>query len=721
VTLRQQLVPSLFFFHMLLNKPHRRLFTRGMESVNRLARETSPYLLQHARNPVDWYPWSVEALDRARTEDKPILVSIGYSACHWCHVMERESFEDPETAAIMNRDFINIKIDREERPDLDQVYMDAVQAMTGSGGWPLNVFLTPDGRPFYGGTYFPPKRAFNRPSWQETLQSVSQAFRDKRHEIDSQAGNLTEHLVRANRFGQELNGVEAALTIEGLDTATDELLKQADREWGGFGRAPKFPQTGSIQFLLRYSHIRSSTDPVRARAALDHALLSLDKMIQGGIYDQVGGGFARYATDTEWLIPHFEKMLYDNALLVSVLCDAYALTGKPRYREVVEQTLEFVLRECLHPEGGFYSALDADSEGVEGRYYVWSRKEVAGILGPDTDLFCRYFDITDEGNWDEGNILNVPKPADAFCKAEGIDTEAFGRIIATGLKTMLEHRSTRERPSTDDKVILGWNALMNTAFSKAYSVTGNEAYRSVAMRNMEFLLTHLRAGDTDGFRHTWKENRARFPAFLDDLSFLTDALIHLQEVTADLRWLDEAGSVLRGVLARFADTESPFFFYTPLEQDDIIVRKKEVYDGALPSANGVMACNLRRLGILLNEPEWSLRSDRMLAVLSRAVLRYPTSFGYWACLLAEQVTGTCEIAITGPEHREGLETILRCYIPNRVIMAAPEPREEYPLLSGKKGPESGCAFWLCRTYSCQRPVFSASELISLISNVKNIQ
>ena len=359
---------------------------------NRLINETSPYLLQHAHNPVDWYPWGPEALEKAKAENKPILVSIGYAACHWCHVMERESFENEATAEIMNTHFVNIKIDREERPDLDHIYMDAVQAMTGSGGWPLNVFLTPDTKPFYGGTYFPPEKAFNRASWTETLYGVIQAFRERRHEIDAQADNLTEHLLKANSFGiQPPEEAETLFQPEKLQDCFAQYMKTADRQWGGFGKAPKFPQTFSIQFLLRHHHFTG--EPV----ALEQALLSLDKMIDGGIYDQAGGGFARYSTDAEWLAPHFEKMLYDNALLISVLSEAYQLTGKTRYREVIEETLTFIEREMSHPEGGFYSALDADSEGVEGKFYTWSIEEIQALLGEDAEAFCAYYDITKAG------------------------------------------------------------------------------------------------------------------------------------------------------------------------------------------------------------------------------------------------------------------------------------------------------------------------------------
>ncbi|MEI9809734.1 MAG: thioredoxin domain-containing protein [Bacteroidota bacterium] len=418
--------------------------------TNHLIHETSPYLLQHAHNPVNWYSWGEEALSKAKAENKPVLVSIGYAACHWCHVMERESFEDEATAQLMNEHFINIKIDREERPDIDHIYMDAVQAMTGSGGWPLNVFLTPDAKPFYGGTYFPPKRAFNRASWQEVLQNVIQAFKERRHEIDAQAENLTDHLVQSNSFGLGTTDPDQVFTKEKLDEAFQNSMKPADKEWGGFGKAPKFPQTFTIQFLLRYHHATSfqlskSSEATpsggEVGAALHQALLSLDKMIEGGIYDQVGGGFARYSTDTEWLAPHFEKMLYDNALLIAVLSEAYQLTKKERYREVMDETMSFIRRELLHPGNGFYSALDADSEGEEGKFYVWEVNEIKELLGDEAALFCKYYDATESGNWESKNILRVKTPLKEFARQNSIGADELKEMLAKGREKLLAKRN----------------------------------------------------------------------------------------------------------------------------------------------------------------------------------------------------------------------------------------------------------------------------------------
>jgi len=681
--------------------------------TNHLIHETSPYLLQHAHNPVNWYPWGQEALNRAKQENKPILVSIGYSACHWCHVMERESFEDESAAALMNEHFINIKIDREERPDLDHIYMDAVQAMTGSGGWPLNVFLTPGAKPFYGGTYFPPKSAYNRPSWKETLLAVAQAFRERRHEIDAQAENLTEHLLNSNSFGLKKTEEREIFIQENPDEAFENIMKQADGEWGGFGRAPKFPQTFSIQFLLRYHNVTGNKE------ALQQALLSLDKMIEGGIYDQVGGGFARYATDTEWLVPHFEKMLYDNALLVAVISEAYQLTRKQRYKEVIDETIGFIQRELMHEGGGFYAALDADSDGVEGKFYVWRPDEVQKILGEENAaLFCEYYDITERGNWEGVNILRVKKTTGSFAVEKGMDEEFLKSQLAEARKILLRQRNKRIRPLLDDKIILGWNALMATALSKAFSATGNKQYRKLAIENMNFLLSRFNAGQQYEYHHTWKKEKTKYPAFLDDYAFLIEALIHLQEITADTEWLLKAADITGYVQQLFREESSSFFFYTAANQQDVIVRKKEVYDGAVPSGNSVMACNLFRLGILLDRQEWKQQAYDITSSVGKAVIRYPASFGNWACLIQDITDGIKEIAITGPDYEQLAETVLRYYLPNRVLMAAAEGRPEFPLLAGRTTVNT-TAIHLCSNYTCQLPVFSADELMLLINRDKN--
>jgi len=694
-------------------------------SANRLAAETSPYLLQHAHNPVDWYPWGEEALQTAREQDKPILVSIGYSACHWCHVMERESFEDVETARYMNEHFVNIKIDREERPDLDHIYMDAVQAITGSGGWPLNVFLTPDARPFYGGTYFPPRPIYNRSSWREVLAGVSKAFRERRAEIENQAASLTEHVAAAGSFGiggpdaggpdsaagagggaTESRGVDPAIPVQ----IRDHLLKTADTVWGGFGGAPKFPQTFSIRYLLYDYYYTGHT------ASLDQACLSLDKMIRGGIYDQLGGGFARYSTDEHWLVPHFEKMLYDNALLVIALSEAYQLTHKPLYREAIDQTIGFVARELSNGQGAFYAALDADSEGVEGKYYVWDAAEIDAVLGEDGPLFKEYYGVTDNGNWEEKNILTRPKDVSPDQKIR----------LESARSLLLEYRDRRIHPGLDDKILLGWNALMNLALGKAYAATGEEGYRELAVLNMQFLREYMRSG-SDGQRgkgphlysHTWK-GEARLPAFLDDYACLIAALIQLQEITGDTGYLDEAGRITRNVIRHFGEEDTGFFFYTHDAQDDLIVRKREVYDGATPSGNSMMASNLLYLSVIFYEPEWAERAWRMTSSLLRLVTTYPGSFGGWATLIQAFTYSIPEVVITGKKPEIARKEFLSNLIPYRVFQSTQEENTQFPLLRDKPV-TSRLQIFLCKDYACQLPVNEVATAVRSIENVYKFQ
>lgn len=691
--------------------------------MNRLSHESSPYLLQHAHNPVDWYPWGEEALQRARMENKPILVSIGYAACHWCHVMERESFENEKTAEVMNSNFINIKIDREERPDLDHIYMDAVQAMTGSGGWPLNVFLTPEGKPFYGGTYFPPTRAYNRASWEEVLLSVSRTFNEKRHEVDAQAENLTSHLLQANSFGQQKVESDDLFHAVVPNNIAENILKSADREWGGFGKAPKFPQTFTIQFLLR-NHFANNPE-IRTKDSLklekgeglSQALLSLDKMIEGGIYDQIGGGFSRYSTDTEWLAPHFEKMLYDNALLLIVLSEAYSLTRVDRYKEVIEETISFVERELMHHQGGFYSALDADSEGVEGKFYVWSKKEIENILGNDASLFTEYYDVSEKGNWEGNNILRVRLPLESFAKQRQMPEEELKAILKKSGQRLMEYREKRVRPALDDKILLGWNALMNSALSRAYAATGIDSYLKMALTNMDFLLNNLRTEADVPFRHTWKEGVAKYPAFLDDMAYLIQALIDLHEVTGNTAWLEEAKKITGQVIEGFSEPDTVFFYYTHELQKDVIIRKKEVYDGAVPSGNAVMATNLYKLSVLLDRRDWRERSETMIKSLGNAIVKYPTSFGVWACLLQELISGSFEIVVVGKEWSEVHKNILGFYLPHRVLMAGQTGNDFYPLMRDRNV-EAGTLIFLCRDYACEQPVERISRFISLINNTK---
>ena len=686
-----------------------------MSRPNRLAQETSPYLLQHAHNPVDWYAWGEEALETARRENKPMLVSIGYAACHWCHVMERESFEDTETARYMNEHFVNIKIDREERPDLDHIYMDAVQAMTGSGGWPLNVFLTPEGKPFYGGTYFPPRPVYNRNSWREVLAGVHNAFRDRRTEVEQQADNLTRHVATLGSFDigaikeddtAANNGRPAAtvFTTDTLRQATDQLLNSADKEEGGFGAAPKFPQTFSIRFLLNQYYFTHD------QVALDQACLSLDKMIRGGIYDQLGGGFARYSTDREWLVPHFEKMLYDNALLIITLSEAYQLTRKPLYREAIKQTIDFIDRELSNKEGGYFSSLDADSEGMEGKYYIWDKAEIDILLGEDAALFNTFYGVTSEGNWEGNNILT--RVADAPAQP------AAGEILESARQRLLEHRNTRVRPALDDKILLGWNALLNIGLSKAYAALGDDRYLSMATANMNFLQSRFRGIGVHHYHHAFK-GEARVPAFLDDYAALISAMLHLQEITGNGNYLMEAKDLLEFVIRHFSEPDTGFFLYTHDGQKDILLRKREIYDGATPSGNSMMASNLLYLGIVFEEREWTARASRMAAAMHRPVSSYPGSFGVWATIFQALAYTIPEVVITGHRPENARKEFLAHLIPYRVFQSSQEENTQFPLLRDKPAGQDPMIF-VCQNYACQLPVNEVAMAIRLVENVYKI-
>ncbi len=674
--------------------------------TNRLIQESSPYLLQHANNPVDWYPWGDEALQKAKTENKPILVSIGYAACHWCHVMERESFENETVAEFMNAHFINIKIDREERPDLDHIYMDAVQTMTGSGGWPLNVFLTTDAEPFYGGTYFPPVKMHNRGSWTDVLQAIHIAWQERPGEIKDQAAQLTGHLKKSNAFAVHAD-TEHAITNnrEQADAIFEQIMKLADKEWGGFGRAPKFPQFFTIQFLLLYHHATAN------EGALGQAILSIDKLLEGGIYDQVGGGLARYSTDNEWLAPHFEKMLYDNALLIQILSEAFQITGNREYERAIRKTIGFLEREMMHPEGGFYAALDADSEGEEGKFYVWQLAEIEEELQGDSALFCEFFDVSAKGNWEGKNILRILKKLFDFANEKGLDPVLFEKKIDECLDKLFVARTKRIRPILDDKILLGWNAMMITALCKASAALNDSGYAALAKKSIEFLFKQLsKDGSGTDFFHTYKNGQAKYPAFLDDYACLIQACIHYQEISSSLQYLDHAQALTSHVLDNFSDDESGFFFFTNSNQFDVIVRKLEYYDGATPSGNSIMAGNLFYLSRVYDRPIWEKTADQMLNTLKNAVIKYPGSFGVWASILLKQWMGINELVITGLK-TEGIRAqIMQQYIPNSIVLSSCKPVSGFPLLESKRFETAGLLY-LCRDYTCKAPVHTVKELL----------
>ena len=670
--------------------------------TNQLIYQTSPYLLQHAHNPVNWYPWGEEALSKAIQEDKPILVSIGYSACHWCHVMEKESFEDDATAALMNKYFINIKIDREERPDLDHIYMDAVQSISGSGGWPLNVFLTPRAKPFFGGTYFPKVQAYNRISWMEVITNIHTAFVSKRIEIEKQADNLTNHLIKANNFGTKQPITPTLFLTETLQSIAHTILENADTLWGGFGNAPKFPQTFSIQFLLRHYHFTKDNQ------CLQHAELSLQKMIAGGLYDQVAGGFSRYSTDEKWFAPHFEKMLYDNALLLMVLSEAYQITGNKKYAETIHHTFQFLTHQLLNDKGAFYSALDADSEGVEGKYYTWSKQEIDAILQIDAALFCQFFAITEQGNWEHTNILWTPLSTQQFAVKHSIsEAELIITLERCKLK-LLSARNKRIPPALDDKIILGWNALMITACCKAFAATSQENYKILAENCMQFLETHLTNNKFE-WLHTYKNKQAKYYAFLDDYAYVIQAYIELQEITGNANYLLKAKQLVQYVIDNFSDYSSPYFYYTHCHQNDVIIRKKEIYDGAIPSGNAMMALNLQYLAIVFNNNEWKNRAEQMLVCLDSAITKHPTSFGVWASVLQLKLIGINEIVITGQSYTSQLNEVLQLYIPNKVLQCTDIKNDTFPLFQNKLI-QNKTAIYLCKEYACHNVFENINQL-----------
>lgn len=671
--------------------------------MNRLQYETSPYLLQHAHNPVDWYPWGDEAFEEAKKADKPIIISIGYSTCHWCHVMERESFEDESVANFMNEHFINIKVDREERPDIDQIYMEACQAMTGAGGWPLNCFLTPDGRPFYAGTYFPPRPAHNRVSWPQLLQGMIGAYRNKRDVVDKQADQLINAVQRADTLFVKKDLLETE-TKSPLSEAFAQqiflgLKRNFDREEGGFGSAPKFPGTMNMQFLLTYYH------HTRDKVALDHVCFSLDKMIYGGIYDQLGGGFARYATDRAWLIPHFEKMLYDNALLVDVLADVYKITGEARYKKAIVETLSFIEREMTSSEGGFYSALDADSEGEEGKFYVWSYQELESILGDDITWFASLYGVSAEGNWEGNNILWQPKGAEE----SSIKPEKLAAVKAL----LLEHRAERIRPGLDDKILFSWNALMCRAYANAYQALGEESYKNTVVKNMDFLLEQFKREDEPGFFHTYKAGEAKYEAFLDDYAYGIDALIAVYETTFNSQYLDKALEMTAFVMANFLDSQHNLFYFTAAKQTDLPIRRKEFYDNATPSGNAVMVENLFRLGLFFGKEDLSRQAEIMLLRLQETIGKYSSSFSRWSRASLQLIFPYREIAVVGPKAFSLGTEILQHYIPNKILMASEEQNEAYPVLKDRsKGEDTN--IYVCQNYSCQLPVKTWEEMRKLM-------
>jgi uncharacterized protein YyaL (SSP411 family) len=677
---------------------------------NQLIYETSPYLLQHAHNPVDWYPWGEEALNKAIEEDKPILVSIGYSACHWCHVMERESFEKEEIAHVMNEKFVCIKVDREERPDVDAIYMDAVQAMGVQGGWPLNVFLMPNAKPFYGVTYLPPR------NWVNLLVSISDAYQEHRGDLEQSAEGFARelNLTDADRYGLAQN--EPLFSPESLDVLYRKVIVKADDEKGGMNRAPKFPMPSIWRFLLRYYDATLASGEGND-AALRQVELTLDRMALGGIYDQLGGGFARYSTDADWFAPHFEKMLYDNGQLLTLYSEAYSLTKSPLYRHVVYQTIAFAQRELLSPEGGFYSALDADSEGVEGKFYTFTTPELKEILGDDYDWFADLYSISEAGNWEHGrNILHRIESDESFAERMGWSSSDLNvRLDATHTR-LLRVRNERIRPGLDDKILCSWNGLMLKGLATAYRVFNEPEFLTLALRLAYFLMKRMRDSRNGRLWHTYKAGRARQAGFLDDYAAVIDGLLALYQATFTESWLTEADQLTQYVLTNFADPDpsaDDLLFFTDKNGEELIARRKELFDNVIPASNSMMAENLYVLSLLMERSAYAERADRMLGRVQPLVQQNADYLTNWAAQFALRVRPTAEIAIVGPD-ADSLRIELDAeFYPNKVLSGAAE-MSDLPLLQ-QRGPIDGkTAVYVCYNRACQLPVTSVAEVWQLL-------
>ena len=676
--------------------------------ANRLAGETSPYLLQHAHNPVDWYPWGTEALGKAKTEDKPILLSIGYSACHWCHVMERESFEDERTAEVMNQHFVSIKVDREERPDLDGIYMQAVQAMTSQGGWPMTVFLTPDGTPFYGGTYFPPEDRHNMPAFTRVLQSVADAWKNRREEVEHSGQQLRDHMQQAMRPAPSRGVLDTSM----LDAAAQGIISQYEPTHAGFGNAPKFPQPMAIEFLLR--HWRRTGDE-RARSA---ALHTLDQMARGGMYDQLGGGFHRYSVDGEWLVPHFEKMLYDNAQLARAYLMGYQATGNAFYRTVVEQVLNYVLRDMTDPSGGFYSTEDADSEGVEGKFYVWTPAELDSLLGDeDARLFAAYYDVTERGNFEHGSsILHVTDTPAVVAERISVSDARLLEALERGRTILFEARARRIRPARDDKVLSAWNGMLLRAFAEAGRVLNEPTYLRAAINNAEFLLGTMCARGGAVFR-TWKPGHAaHLNGYLEDYANIADGLVALYEATFEARWLSAATALADSILTQFGDIDNGGFFDTSTEHETLITRPKDVFDNATPSGNAVAADVLLRLAVLTASADYQRTAQGVFELLREPMVRYPLGFARALSALDFLLGRPKEIAIFGSldsaDTQALLDVVFEPFLPNKVVAGANNggAPADIPLLEGRSARNGHATAYVCEQYVCQAPTSDPQEL-----------
>ena len=673
--------------------------------ANRLALETSPYLLQHAHNPVDWYPWGEEAFEKARREDKPLFLSIGYSACHWCHVMERESFENDEVAEILNREFVSIKVDREERPDVDSIYMKAVQMMTGHGGWPMSMFLTPEGVPFFGGTYYPPEDSRGMPGFKRVLTHLASAWRNHRNQVDESTKEILEALSAS--APRSSRGEEISQSV--LAEIAQQSVHNFDPVNGGFGGSPKFPPSMTLEFLMS---VAARTGDETLRNVIE---TTLRKMAGGGIYDQVGGGFHRYSTDARWLAPHFEKMLYDNALLARLYVHAWQWTKDPLYSRIANETLGFVLREMTSPDGGFYSTLDADSEGEEGKFYVWQRSEVLGALGPEEGrVFCAWFDVSDRGNWESTNILNTPRELDAVAGDLGIPAERLAEIIARGKCHLYGVRETRPRPGRDEKILAGWNGWMLAAFAEAALAFGRREYLDAVRRNADFLVDTMIDGDR--LYRSFKDGRRRIPGLLEDYAGVAWGLIAAFEATQEPRYLETARRLASAITSRFTDRENGGFFDTPDDHEKLITRPKDLFDNATPAGNSVAVDVLNRMALYFGDPELERTAGDALDSAWAMAKRYPSGFGFLLTAAEWRAGKPKEIVITGPAEDSRTDALRRVvgeeYLPHRILASAAVP--DLPVMEGR--PADRVAAWVCEGYVCLEPADDPEGLRNILQS-----
>ena len=678
--------------------------------TNRLSLETSPYLLQHADNPVDWYPWGDEAFEKAKRENKPILLSIGYSACHWCHVMEHESFENEKIASLMNELFVNIKVDREERPDLDEIYMNAVQMLTGRGGWPMTMFLTPDRKPFYGGTYFPPEDRQGMPGFPRVLAGVSQAYRERPEDVEKSVSQILAALQRMCESQETSKSFAASIISE----AAEKVALAYDRDNGGLGQAPKFPNAGVYELFLR--HYCSSKN----EKFLEMVVQTLTKMAQGGIYDQLGGGFHRYSVDAKWLVPHFEKMLYDNAQLLRIYAHAYTITRDPLFKSVVDQTVSYLLREMLHPRGGFYSTQDADSEGEEGKFFVWTAEEISDLIGEaDGEIFCRMYDVGEPGNFEGKSILHViltVAQASKFFRREPAEIAA---LVDRAKARLFAAREKRIKPFRDEKIITAWNGLMLSGLAAAITVSGNAAAMDAAKRTVDFLSTRM---FRDGFLlHTSKDGQAKLFGYLDDYAFLAVGLLDLYEALFDRAYFDRAVELAEIMLREFWDERNGGFFFTGKSQEQLISRAKPIFDASIPSGNAMATQLLLRLHHLTGKQDYRTKAEKVLRSYYDAMESQPFGFAHMLCAMDSLLKGVMEVVIVGNPGDDGVKEMIgeinSTYLPNKVLqLVNPDTPlgKVSPLLQGKTQVDGRPTAYVCQNFTCSAPVTSARELKGLL-------